>query len=42
VAPLMGGSGGGRKDFGQAGGKDPEKLEETLEKLKGIIAGLKL
>jgi alanyl-tRNA synthetase len=41
VAPLIGGSGGGRKDFAQAGGKDPEKLEETLEKLKGIIAGLK-
>jgi alanyl-tRNA synthetase len=42
VAPIIGGSGGGRKDFAQAGGKDPSKLEEAIEKLKSLIAGLKL
>ncbi len=30
VAPLVGGSGGGRADFAQAGGKDPARLTEAL------------
>ncbi len=32
VAPIVGGGGGGRPDMAQAGGKDPEKLGEALEK----------
>ena len=42
VAPEIGGSGGGRKDFAQAGGKFPDKLNSALEKLKNIISGLKV
>ncbi len=37
VAGEIGGSGGGRKDFAQAGGSKPENLAKALEKLKEII-----
>ncbi len=30
IAPLVGGSGGGRADFAQAGGKDPQNLPAAL------------
>jgi alanyl-tRNA synthetase len=32
VAPVIGGGGGGKPDFAQAGGKDPAKLPEALQK----------
>jgi alanyl-tRNA synthetase len=41
VAKLAGGSGGGRPDMAQAGGKNPEKLQESIAKASEIIAGLK-
>jgi alanyl-tRNA synthetase len=31
IAPTIGGTGGGRPDFAQAGGRDPGKLDEALE-----------
>ena len=35
---IIGGKGGGgRKDFAQAGGQDPSKIEEAFEKLKSLI-----
>ncbi len=37
IAPEIGGSGGGRKDFAQAGGTQPENLEKAFVKLKEII-----
>jgi alanyl-tRNA synthetase len=30
LAPMVGGGGGGRPDFAQAGGKDPARLDEAL------------
>lgn len=37
VAPIVGGGGGGRPDFAQAGGKDPSKVDEVLKRVSGII-----
>ena len=31
IAPILGGGGGGRDDFAQAGGKDASKLSEAIE-----------
>ena len=41
VARVIGGSGGGRKDFAQAGGNKPENLEKALQEFKNIIGNLK-
>ena len=30
LAPIVGGGGGGRPDFAEAGGKHPEKIDEML------------
>ena len=38
VAALVGGSGGGRPDFAQAGGKNAEKLDEALQAVYNIVA----
>jgi alanyl-tRNA synthetase len=37
IAPLIGGSGGGRPDFAQAGGRDVTKLDEALGKIASLI-----
>jgi len=37
IAPLVGGNGGGRPDFAQAGGKDPSRLDEALAKVHELI-----
>jgi len=37
IAKGIGGSGGGKADMAQAGGKEKHKLEETLEKAYGIV-----
>ena len=39
VAQAIGGSGGGRKDFAQAGGTNPEGLPEAFLKLKNAMEG---
>ncbi len=41
VAAIVGGSGGGRPDMAQAGGKDPSKLKEAISAVEGIVAALK-
>ena len=40
VAPLIGGSGGGRQDFAQAGGTKPKNFTLAFEKLSAIIKAL--
>jgi alanyl-tRNA synthetase len=42
VAPVIGGSGGGRQDFAQAGGTAPENFVLAFEKLKDIINELNI
>jgi alanyl-tRNA synthetase len=37
AATYVQGSGGGRKDLAEAGGKDPTKLDESLQAIPGII-----
>ncbi|MEJ5283761.1 MAG: alanine--tRNA ligase [Brevinematia bacterium] len=37
IAKFLGGGGGGRDDFAQAGGKNPEKINDALLKAKEII-----
>jgi alanyl-tRNA synthetase len=39
VAAVVGGKGGGRPDFAQAGGSQPEKLDEAVERLYALVAG---
>ena len=38
VAGQVGGKGGGRPDFAQAGGSDPEKLDEALASVSAWVA----
>jgi alanyl-tRNA synthetase len=40
IADVVGGRGGGRPDFAQAGGTRPEKLDEALALVPGIVAKL--
>ncbi len=37
AAIICNGNGGGRPDFAQAGGKDPSKVNEALEHIKGLV-----
>jgi alanyl-tRNA synthetase len=39
IAPIVGGSGGGRPDFAQAGGRDPARLNEALDKVSSLLGG---
>jgi alanyl-tRNA synthetase len=40
VAEKMGGTGGGRPDMAEAGGKNPAQLDATLSEVAGIVAGM--
>jgi alanyl-tRNA synthetase len=40
LAPIVGGGGGGRPDFAEAGGKDPSKIAELLAASRGVIEKL--
>jgi alanyl-tRNA synthetase len=38
LAPIVGGSGGGRPDFAEAGGKDPSRIAQLLESAPTVLA----
>jgi alanyl-tRNA synthetase len=37
TAAIVGGKGGGRPDFAQAGGRDPGKIDEAFERLRQLV-----
>ncbi|MGE5407301.1 MAG: DHHA1 domain-containing protein, partial [Syntrophothermus sp.] len=37
VAPVIGGGGGGRDDMAQAGGRDPDRLDEAIEAARTAV-----
>jgi alanyl-tRNA synthetase len=37
IAPIVGGGGGGRPDFAEAGGKDPSKIDELLARSQDAV-----
>ncbi|MCH2172162.1 alanine--tRNA ligase [Myxococcota bacterium] len=39
IAALVGGKGGGRPDFAQAGGNDPSKVDVALQRFQDLISG---
>jgi alanyl-tRNA synthetase len=40
IAPIVGGGGGGRPDFAEAGGKQPEKVDEMLDASRSVVEKL--
>jgi alanyl-tRNA synthetase len=40
LAPIVGGAGGGRPEFAEAGGKDPTKVDEMLKASEPVLARL--
>jgi alanyl-tRNA synthetase len=40
LAPIVGGGGGGRPDFAEAGGKDPSKVKDLLAASRGVVEKL--
>jgi alanyl-tRNA synthetase len=37
LAPIVGGGGGGRPDFAEAGGRDPERIDDLLAKARELV-----
>ena len=37
IAEITGGSGGGREDYAQAGGKNPSKLDAALQEVRNVV-----
>ena len=40
IAPIVGGGGGGRPDFAEAGGKHPEKIDEMLDQSRRVVESM--
>jgi alanyl-tRNA synthetase len=38
LAPIVGGGGGGRPDFAEAGGKDPSRIGDVLETARALVS----
>lgn len=41
IAPIVGGKGGGKPDNARGGGKDADKLDEALSKVKELLGSIK-
>ena len=41
LAPVVGGRGGGRPDFAEAGGKDPSQIPALLEKARELVTSMR-
>src|SRR4029079_12098690 len=40
LAPIVGGGGGGRPDFAEAGGKDPSKIADLIQRVPAVVESL--
>jgi alanyl-tRNA synthetase len=40
IAPLVGGSGGGKPELAEAGGKDSSRLADAIERTYAIVEAL--
>jgi alanyl-tRNA synthetase len=40
LAPIVGGGGGGRPDFAEAGGRDPSRIADMLAAARGVVQKL--
>jgi len=40
LAPIVGGKGGGRPDFAEAGGRQIEKIDELLDESRRVVERL--
>jgi alanyl-tRNA synthetase len=40
IAPVVGGGGGGRPDFAEAGGKDPSRIDAMLTEARRVLDGI--
>jgi alanyl-tRNA synthetase len=40
IAPIVGGGGGGRPEFAEAGGKDPAKIDELIQRTPQVVESL--
>jgi alanyl-tRNA synthetase len=40
IAPIVGGGGGGRPDFAEAGGRQPDKIDEMLDQSRAVIEAM--
>ncbi len=38
IAAVVGGKGGGRPDFAQAGGNDPSKIDAAIERFESLLS----
>jgi alanyl-tRNA synthetase len=40
IAPIVGGSGGGRPEFAEAGGKQPDRIDDMLRESESVLGKL--